>query len=268
MPDVWATFTDLDDATQERLANVLETRGVDPQQQAMRRTFLANIPFPADAQVLEVGCGTGVLTRVLASWPQVGSVVGVDAAPSLLVKARELAAGLSNVRFREADARSLPFDNETFDVVIFDSALSHIPTPERAIAEAFRVLRVPGWLAAFDGDYATATVALGDYDPLQACVDTTMTNSVSDRWLMRRLPALAHQHGFEIIHFHSHGFVNTTEGGYMLTVVDRGADMLAARGQISQETAAALKAEAHYRVETGTFFGHIAYTSLTARKPA
>ena len=49
MPDVWATFTELDIAMQERLADVLETRGADPRQQAMRRAFLSDIAFPSDA---------------------------------------------------------------------------------------------------------------------------------------------------------------------------------------------------------------------------
>jgi hypothetical protein len=66
MPDVWATFTELDAAMQERLAGVLETRGANTRQQEMRRAFLADILFPADARVPEVGCGTGVLTRALA----------------------------------------------------------------------------------------------------------------------------------------------------------------------------------------------------------
>lgn len=72
MPDVWATFNELDATMQERLASVLETRGADLRQQAMRRTFLTDIPFPTNAHVLEVGCGTGVLTRVLAREPNVG----------------------------------------------------------------------------------------------------------------------------------------------------------------------------------------------------
>jgi trans-aconitate methyltransferase len=66
----------------------------------MRQTFLADIPFPANARVLEVGCGTGVLTRALALWPDVSAVVGVDVAPSLLSKARELAADWPNLTFR------------------------------------------------------------------------------------------------------------------------------------------------------------------------
>lgn len=265
MPDVWATVADLDTTTQERLAGVLETRGADPQQQQMRRTFLADVEFAEGADVLEVGCGTGVLTRALAALPGVGGVVGVDLAESLVARARELAPGL---RFERADARSLPFADASFDVVVFDSTLSHVPEPERALAEAFRVLRPGGLLAAFDGDYATTTVALDEHDPLQTCVNAMMAGSVTDRRVMRRVPALLRDAGFELARTRSHGFVETGDGGYMLTVVDRGADMLQASGKIGEELAAALKAEARRRAAGGGFFGHIAYVSAVARRPA
>jgi SAM-dependent methyltransferase len=267
MPDVWASVAELDEATQKRLADVLETRGADPRQQEMRRTFLADVEFPAAAHVLEVGCGTGVLTRVLAGLAEVEAVVGVDLAPSLLDKARELAADLPSVRFEEADARSLPFADESFDVAVFDSTLSHVPEPTRAFAEAFRVLRPSGCLAAFDGDYATTTVALGDHDPLQVCVDAMMAGSVNDRRVMRRLPTLVRDSGFELRRTGSHGFVEFGDGNYMLSVIDRGADMLAAAGTIGPDLAAALKAEARRRANAGEFFGHVSYVSLIARKP-
>jgi hypothetical protein len=54
----------------------------------------------------------------------------------------------------------------------------------------------------------------------------------------------------------------------MLTIIDRGADILRASGQIGEEVSAALKAEARRRVEVGAFFGHIAYVSLIARTPS
>jgi ubiquinone/menaquinone biosynthesis C-methylase UbiE len=230
----------------------------------LRQAFLADVPFPAHARVLEVGCGTGVLTRRLARLPAVETVVGVDPAPALLEQARELAADVPSITFQEADGRALPFGDETFDVVVFDSTLSHVPELERALAEAHRVLRPSGRVAVFDGDYAT-TVALGDHDPLQACVAMMMANSVHDRWLARRLPALVRAAGFAPEPYRSYGFVETG-GGYMLTVVDRGADLLPASGLIGDETAEALKAEAQRRVEVGSFFGHIAYGSITGCK--
>ena len=263
MPDVWATVAELDPTAQKRMADVLETRGADPRQREMRQTFLADIAFPEGAEVLEVGCGTGVLTRVLAGLPAVGRVVGVDIAESLLDKARELAA---DIEFEQADARSLPFADERFDVVVFDSTLSHVPEPERAVREAFRVLRPDGLLAAFDGDYATATVALAEHDPLQTCVDAMLANSVTDRRVMRRLPALLRRCGFQLGPTRSHGFVETGAGGYMLTIVDRGADILAASGAIGDELAASLKAEARRRVQAGGFFGHVAYAAVIAAK--
>ena len=266
MPDVYAAVAELDPSMQQRLIDVLETRGADAQQQAMRRAFLGDIPFPSGARVLEVGCGTGVLTRVLARWPGVGEVIGVDPASAFISKARELTGDLANVSFREADGRDLPFEDATFDVVIFDSTLSHVVGAERALAEASRVLRAGGYLAAFDGDYATTTVALGDHDPLQVCADATMSTSVTDRWLVRRLPVIIAEAGFDHVTLRSHGFVETSEGGYMLTIVDRGADVLRASGQIGEETAVALKAEARRRVAAGAFFGHIAYASVIARK--
>ena len=215
-----------------------------------------------------MGSGTGVLTRRLAELPGVGTVTGIDTAQSLLDKACDLAAGLANVDFQEADARSLPHDDTTFDVVVFDSVLSHVSTPEDAIAEASRVLRPAGRLAAFDGDYATATVALGDDDPVQACVDAMLAGSVTDRWLVRRLPGLVRDHGLAVSSFRSHGYVETASGQYMLSVIDRGADLLHSQGLIAEDTASALKREARRRVETGTFFGHISYASLVALKPA
>jgi ubiquinone/menaquinone biosynthesis C-methylase UbiE len=268
MPDVWSTVAELDAGMQSRLADVLETRGADLQQRAMRLSFLDDVPFPPQARVLEVGCGTGVLTRILAQRPEVAEVVGIDPAGSLIERARMLAAGLPQLTFLEGDGRALPIEDGSFDIVIFDSTLSHIPGAEEALGEAFRVLRRPGWLATFDGDYATTTVALSDFDPLQACVNTMMRNSVNDPFLMRRLPALVRQFGFEIEQLRSHGFVDMSGDGYMVTVVERGIDMLHSFGQIGADTSGALKAEVLRRATDGTFFGHIAYTSMIARKPA
>src|SRR5688572_16687705 len=121
MTDVYSAVADLDPATQERLAGVLETRGADPAQQEMRLAFLGAIPFPAGADVLEVGCGTGVQVRRLATWPGVRKVVGVDPAPFLIQRANELTRSAGNIRFEVAAGEALPFGEGEFDVVVFDS---------------------------------------------------------------------------------------------------------------------------------------------------
>jgi ubiquinone/menaquinone biosynthesis C-methylase UbiE len=267
MPDIYATIAEADPAVVDGLAEILELRARDPQQQDMREAYLADIDFPPDARVVELGCGSGAVSRALASRPGVSEVVGVDPSPIFLEKGRELARDIPKLSFVEGDARDLPFEAGSFDVVVFHTTLCHIPGAELALGEAARVLRDAGFLAVFDGDYATVTCASGAFDPLQACIEAAVASMVHDRWLVRRLPMLVRAAGFEPGRFRSHGYLEApSSDGYMLAVIDRGADALLAGGRVTSEAADALKTEARRRSEAGEFFGHISYASLIARK--
>jgi ubiquinone/menaquinone biosynthesis C-methylase UbiE len=265
MADIYAHITTVAPGVQEQIATILDLRAADPQQRAMRRAYWSEIGFPENARVLEVGCGPGPVTRALAEWPNVGEVVGLDPSSIFLSRARRLTASIHNVSFVEGDARELPFEDSRFDVVILHTTLCHVPEPERALSEARRVLRDEGWLAIFDGDYATTTVATGAADPLQSCADAWVASSVHDPWLMRRAPEMARAAGFAEGRVRSHGYVEAPSGGYMLTIVERGIAALLAQGRIGDEAADALRSEARRRSDTSRFFGHIAYASLVVR---
>lgn len=268
MPDAYTNITEAEPAVLDLLIHAMELRAADPRALAIRETFLAEVGFPDAARVLEVGCGSGAICRELATRPGVAEVVGLDPSPAFLAKARDLAAGIPNLRFDEGDARSLSYDDQEFDAIVFHTCLTHVPGPEQALVEAYRVLRPGGRLAVLDGDYAATTVALGDHDPLQACVDAAMVGLVNDRWLVRRLPTMANAAGFQLERFDSHGYLQASAPDYMLTLVDRGADMLVASEQIDAELAAEMKAQARRRAEDGRFFGFIAFGGLVASKPA
>lgn len=268
MPDLYARIAEVDPNVQNRLADVLEMRAADARQREMLKSYLSEVEFPSKARVLEIGCGTGAVTRVLAQWPGVSVAVGVDPSAVFISKATALAAGIPNVSFKEGDGRALSFGAGSFDVVGVHTTMCHVPEPERLVTEAFRVLRPQGWMAVFDGDYATATVATGDCDPLEACIDAFRNGFVHDQWLVRRLPRLIKSGGFEVMPMRSHGYVEAPEGAYLLTWVDRGADVLLQTGRIGEQQAAALKAEARRRSEAKEWFGHIAFASVLARKPA
>jgi hypothetical protein len=154
------------------------------------------------------------------------------------------------------------------DAVVLHRVLSHVPEYDTILAEAHRVVRGGGQLAVFDGDYATITLATGDNDPLQTCVDAFRLAYITDPWIVRRLPRAVHDAGFVAGRLRSHGYVQVEDPDYMLSIADRGADALVASGTIGAELATALKAEARWRVAAHAFYGHVAYASHTARKPA
>ena len=112
---------------------------------AARLVKFANVR--AGQNVLDVGCGTGVVAITAA---RIGAhVLGVDLTPELLKRARDN-AGLANVEidFREGDAEALPFDDAAFDVVLSQFGHMFAPRPNVAIAEMLRVLK-PGGTIAF-----------------------------------------------------------------------------------------------------------------------
>jgi phospholipid N-methyltransferase len=69
VPDIYADIASADRATQERLATAMEVRAAEPRQREILETYLGWIDWPENARVLEVGCGTGAITRVLARRP-------------------------------------------------------------------------------------------------------------------------------------------------------------------------------------------------------
>lgn len=266
MADIYATIAEADHEVQQRLATVLERRASDRQQQEMLRAYLADVELVPGAEVLDVGCGTGPVSRELARCPGIGRVVGVDPSPVFLATAKQLSTNLPNLSFMDGDCRNLPCQDSSFDAVVFHTTLSHVPGPSAALSEAFRVLRPGGVLAVFDGNYTTTSLATGEHDPLQACADAAMAALVHDRWLIPRLPGLIKDAGFTITSQRSFGFVETEAPDYMLSIVDRGADVLASSGRIGEELATALKAEARSRIAGGSFYGAIGYASVVAKK--
>lgn len=266
MPDPYASIADIDTSIQQRLSDVLELRGADNRQKQMMESYLSLLDLKDNTQALEVGCGTGVVSRYLSSISQVTSVTGIDPSPVFIDKANALSKGMPGLSFSTGDARSLDFDDTSFDLVVFHTTLCHVPSPEDAIKEACRVLRPGGTLAIFDGDYVSVSVAIDQNDPLQVLVDKMVGNFVENIWLSRQLPRVLTRFGLELTDFRSHGYTGVADPSYMLTLIDRGAEMMASSGILGEKQAKALQSEAKRRVDSGAFFGQITYISAIAQK--
>lgn len=126
------------------------------------RRLLDTIPWRGDEQVLDVGCGRGLLLVEAAKHLNAGRAVGVDVWSAKdqwdnrpgATYANARAAGVSDrIEVEDADARHLPFADASFDVVLSSFVIHNIPgrgEQARALAEMVRVLQPGGRIAIID----------------------------------------------------------------------------------------------------------------------
>ncbi len=104
------------------------------------RFHLAALAAFADAAwtVGDLGCGTGQVAAAIA--PFVARVIAVDGSAAMLQAAKKRLHGAGNVDLRRGDLESLPIDDGRLDAAAMMLVLHHVPEPERALAEASRVV--------------------------------------------------------------------------------------------------------------------------------
>jgi SAM-dependent methyltransferase len=122
--------------------------------------LVSQIDWPTEGEVLEVGCGPGWLWAEAArSLPPGLRLTLTDLSPGMVAEAHERVGSLDRyaaLHARPADAQALPFADDSFDVVVANHMLYHVPEPAEALAELARVLR-PGGVAL------TATNGVGHH---------------------------------------------------------------------------------------------------------
>lgn len=151
-------------------------------------------PLEADMAVLDVACGAAHASEVVA--PHVRQVVGVDLTPRLLaLGAQRLRdTGTTNVLLQEANAESLPFVDESFDLVFCRSSLHHFADPYRAVAEMVRTCRPAGRVVLADL-VAPSPEERDRFDHLHRLIDPSHVRSFVESELVTLLGGLTLTHG-------------------------------------------------------------------------
>jgi ubiquinone/menaquinone biosynthesis C-methylase UbiE len=114
-----------------------------------QRWVFDRLPLVDSACILEVGCGPGGLWREnLDRLPGGTKVVLADLSLGMAGSARQVLSGRSEFHFTNLDVQALPFPNHTFDLVIANHMLYHVPDLPRAVGELARMLKPGGTLCA------------------------------------------------------------------------------------------------------------------------
>jgi ubiquinone/menaquinone biosynthesis C-methylase UbiE len=108
------------------------------------------VKLPAESKILELGCGSAEMWKECASRIPAGWVITLtDLSDGMLDAAwRNLVPLGRNFKFQQMDAQSIPYDDKTFDAVIANHMLFHVPDRKKTLAEIKRVLKDGGHLIA------------------------------------------------------------------------------------------------------------------------
>ena len=265
MADLFQNLAEAPDHILQMIGTSLEGRAKDPAQQAILESYIDDLTIGDSAVVVELGCGTGPVCRRFAEIDQVDRVIGIEPAVGLVERANQLATN-RKLEFHVGRGEATTLGDGIADIVVLHTLLSHVPDQTAILKETRRLLKFGGQLAVCDADFSKTSVAIGDGDPLQTCVEVWLEGNVTDRWLSPRLSGLLKSQEFEVKFFKGHNRVDIAGISTGPTWINMGADAMVKRGLISETAAVALKQECQRRIEDGQFYAALPFVTAIAQK--
>lgn len=165
--------------------------------------ILRQCGLKADDHVLELGCGPGFVSAILAELANEGALISVDNDSSLLaqLKSREIKKPREGFRVIEASADSVPLEADWADFTYARFLLQHVPTPQSIVDEAYRCTRPGGIFCAVDSDDGLII-----HYPQDEAIDQFLNQAQQkqceyggDRFVGRKLSGLLQSAGFTSI---------------------------------------------------------------------
>jgi ubiquinone/menaquinone biosynthesis C-methylase UbiE len=216
-------------ADPRQFARLLEARGRQPHQTRLRRGFLSMAGVGSGMRVLDVGCGTGVVTRDVAL--RVGGrgvAVGVDPSRALLAVARRRPAAGSGARptFRRGNGLALPFAAASFDVTLAVTVLLHVPAGDQILAEMIRVTRPGGRVAVLDQDFGTFALDVPDRALTRRILEGHAERFYAEPWSGRTLPRRLRLAGLKRVRSRVFVVVDAVYDEYVRSMLERRMDLV------------------------------------------
>ena len=271
MPDIFQTLDQQGTETVRIVAERLEFRGEMQDFVDMRERYFDRLDLAACRRVVDLGCGTGVVTRALVDRVAADcDLLGSDLAAELIKVAQEKTneAGLGErIRYEVADSRNTGDADGSFDVVIAHTVISHVVDPTAMLHEAVRLARPGGMIAIFDGDYASLTIGAGDPEANAQAVDAILQTVVANPFVLRHLPSLAFEAGLEIVDFIPELLAEAGQTTFFGNMIEAYIGPSVKAGAIDEKMAREWEDGQKAASARGAFFGSCNYYTYLLRKP-
>ena len=263
-------INDLEPGMIDRLMERLESRGRDRGFTRLFDNYSSRLDLQGGAQVLEIGCGTGVVARALARKNDADiHVTGIDHSSTLIRVANRRAEeeGVADrMTFEVADAHALPFRDARFDAVILHTVISHVSEPATVLGEAGRVLCPGCTLVVFDGDYASLTYGYPDVGMGRKMDWALARAAFNNPVVMRELPRLLAAAGLDLQDTLADVISEIGQASYFRSLAETYAPLIALAGLARQDEVDAWMDAQRKAMQDNRFFASCNYYSTLARR--
>ncbi|MEM7600209.1 MAG: methyltransferase domain-containing protein [Verrucomicrobiota bacterium] len=264
MPDPYSNPDEQPESAIQAMATRLEERGRHDGFSRMISTYVQTLPTDRPLRVLDLGCGTGVVTRQLIESLAPGSEVhGGDVSAELLKQAK-LCSPNSGIIWDHLPSGPLPYADETFDAVTMHTLLSHVPNPLSILAESKRILKPDGRLIVFDADHAGTTYSQSDFEKTRRMDHLLISAIATNPDVCRQLPRLFKESGFGLSSHCVDVISECCLGDYWLSSVEGFARLIPTLGAVSANEGEAWVKHMRASHEDGTFFAAGAFYTFHA----
>lgn len=117
------------------------------------QSFLKWLVIPLNCKWLDVGCGTGIITKLVLETYQPKEIIAIDSSGDFISHAQHTILNPA-VHFKVGQAQKLELESHYFDAVVSGLVLNFIPTPKTAVIEMLRVTKPGGKIGIFLWDYS------------------------------------------------------------------------------------------------------------------
>jgi len=261
--DAWSDPSQASPDDIVRMAEHLEERAQRPDMLQVNQAVCAALHPQPGEHLLEVGCGTGSVCRLVAPYvSEGGTVTGLDISPQFLAIARQIsyaAAHQDRIHFETGMGAAIPHADGCFDGAWAVRLLLHVADPDSAVGELTRVVRPGGKIVLGDWDFETTTVDHPDRELTRRILHWRNDHHGGNNWSGRQLLRRAREAGMKDICVHPLVVTAIDERPALTQSLWRAAEVARNGGAITPAEQDAWVSSLKERIASGRFFASMVY---------